>query len=35
MTCASDAFNHPEWGLKRLEPGETCSGRYLVRPRLM
>lgn len=35
MTCASDAFNHPEWGLKRLEPSETCSGRYLVRPRLM
>ena len=23
MTCASDAFNHPDWGLKRLAPGET------------
>lgn len=32
MTCATDAFNHPEWGLKRLDPGETCSGRYLVHP---
>ncbi|HET9960832.1 MAG TPA: hypothetical protein VFQ34_00735 [Nitrospiraceae bacterium] len=30
MTCASDAFNHPEWGLKRLEPGETFKGRYVV-----
>lgn len=35
MTCATDAFNHPEWGLKRLEPGGACSGRYQVRPRLM
>jgi aldose 1-epimerase len=35
MTCASDAFNHPEWGLKRLEPGEIFSGRYRVRQRLM
>lgn len=33
MTCASDAFNHPEWGLKRLIPGETFSGRYHVRHR--
>lgn len=33
MTCASDAFNHPEWGLKRLEPGELFSGRYRVQPR--
>lgn len=33
MTCASDAFNHPEWGLTRLEPSETCSGTYLVRHR--
>jgi aldose 1-epimerase len=33
MTCASDAFNHPEWGLKRLEPGETFKGRYVVRHR--
>lgn len=33
MTCATDAFNHPEWGLKRLGPGETFSGRYSVIPR--
>ncbi len=33
MTCASDAFNHPDWGLKRLAPGETFSGRYHVRHR--
>lgn len=33
MTCASDAFNHPEWGLKRLEPGETFLGNYQVRHR--
>ena len=33
MTCASDAFNHPDWGLKRLVPGETFSGRYNVRHR--
>lgn len=30
MTCASDAFNHPEWGLTRLTPGETFSGCYTV-----
>jgi aldose 1-epimerase len=30
MTCASDAFNHPEWGLKRLLPGETFSGCWGV-----
>lgn len=30
MTCASDAFNHPEWGLTRLPPGETFSGCYTV-----
>ncbi|ULA62904.1 MAG: putative Aldose 1-epimerase [Nitrospira sp.] len=30
MTCASDAFNHPEWGLKRLVPGERFSGRYTI-----
>ena len=33
MTCASDAFNHPDWGLKRLVPGELFSGRYIVRHR--
>ncbi|MBX3301389.1 MAG: hypothetical protein KF693_04170 [Nitrospira sp.] len=35
MTCGTDAFNHPEWGLKRLELGEIFSGRYRVRHRLM
>jgi aldose 1-epimerase len=30
MTCATDALNHPEWGLKRLLPGETFSGLYTV-----
>jgi aldose 1-epimerase len=35
MTCATDAFNHPEWGLKRLDPDETFSGCYRVRHRLM
>lgn len=30
MTCASDAFNHPEWGLKQLVPGETFSGAYRI-----
>ena len=31
MTCASDAFNHPEWGLKRLGPGDTFAGGFTVR----
>ncbi len=30
MTCATDAFNHPDWGLKRLQPGETFTGSYRV-----
>ncbi len=30
MTCASDAFNHPEWGLARLAPGDTFSGCWRV-----
>ncbi len=34
MTCATDALNHPEWGLKRLAPEETFSGRYMIRHRL-
>ncbi len=33
MTCASDAFNHPDWGLKQLAPGEIFAGRYNVRHR--
>ena len=37
MTCATDAFNHPDWGLKRLLPGEsspvpTPSGHAAVDP---
>lgn len=35
MTCASDAFNHPEWGLKRLLPDEIFSGSYHVRHRFI
>ena len=34
MTCASDAFNHPEWGLQRLRPNATFGGRYVVRHRI-
>lgn len=30
MTCASDAFNHPEWGLKRLVPGDIFAGCYTI-----
>jgi len=30
MTCASDAFNHPEWGLKRLLPDDAFTGRYRI-----
>lgn len=30
MTCASDAFNHPEWGLVTLAPGTALSGRWGV-----
>lgn len=33
MTCATDAFNHREWGLKRLVPKESFMGRYTVRHR--
>jgi len=28
MTCATDAFNHPAWGLKVLQPGEACAGTW-------
>jgi aldose 1-epimerase len=31
MTCATDAFNHPEWGLRALKPGETFAGTWGVR----
>jgi len=33
MTCATDALNHPEWGLTRLLPDESFTGRYLIRSR--
>jgi aldose 1-epimerase len=35
MTCATDAFNHPEWGLRVLEPGDVMQGTWGigVRPR--
>jgi aldose 1-epimerase len=31
MTCATDAFNHPDWGLQRLPAGRMFSGRYTIR----
>jgi aldose 1-epimerase len=31
MTCASDALNHPAWGLTRLLPAQSFTGRYLIR----
>jgi len=30
MTCGSDAFNHPEWGLAALQPGQKLHGRWGV-----
>jgi aldose 1-epimerase len=30
MTCASDALNHPAWGLKRLAPREEFRGAYKI-----
>ncbi len=30
MTCATDALNHPAWGLLRLEAGETHVARWGV-----
>jgi aldose 1-epimerase len=33
MTCATDAFNHPEWGLQQLPPRQIFSGRYTIRRR--
>lgn len=32
MTCATDAFNRPEWGLRVLQPGETMHGVWGVGP---
>jgi aldose 1-epimerase len=30
MTCASDAFNHPDWGLITLAPGQKVGGAWGV-----
>ena len=30
MTCGSDAFNHPEWGLVGLAPAQTLTGSWGV-----
>lgn len=30
MTCGTDAFNHPEWGLTSLKPGESLRGAWEV-----
>jgi aldose 1-epimerase len=30
MTCGSDAFNHPEWGLRTLAPGDSFTGSWGV-----
>ncbi len=30
MTCGSDAFNHPQWGLSVLDPGAALSGDWQV-----
>ncbi len=34
MTCATDAFNHPDWGLVQLEPGARFGGRFGIVARL-
>ena len=31
MSCASDGFNHPEWGLTRLSTGDVWGGTWGVR----
>lgn len=33
MTCATDAFNHPDWGLQCLMPGQVFPGEFVIRPR--
>ncbi len=30
MSCGTDAFNRPEWGLRRLAPGETMTVAYTI-----
>jgi aldose 1-epimerase len=32
LTCATDAFNHPEWGLSVLAPGEILRGSFEIEP---
>jgi aldose 1-epimerase len=32
MTCATDALNHPAWGLRVLQPGETMQGTWGISP---
>jgi aldose 1-epimerase len=32
MTCATDAFNRPEWGLRILEPGAVMQGLWGIGP---
>lgn len=32
MTCGTDAFNHPAWGLVTLKPGELLPGAWEVTP---
>jgi aldose 1-epimerase len=32
MTCATDAFNRPKWGLRVLQPGETMQGIWGIAP---
>jgi aldose 1-epimerase len=32
MTCGTDAFNHPEWGLVTLSPGAIFKGAWGVTP---
>ncbi|MFM7322322.1 MAG: aldose epimerase [Armatimonadota bacterium] len=33
MSCGSDAFHHPDWGLRVLAPGESFHGTWGVRAR--
>jgi aldose 1-epimerase len=35
MTCATDAFNHPDWGLKQLVPSEKFAGSYRIHRRVI
>ncbi|HET6675367.1 MAG TPA: hypothetical protein VFG71_08510 [Nitrospiraceae bacterium] len=34
MTCATDAFNHPEWGLQQVSPGQAFAGHYAIHTHL-